>query len=277
MRGLEQLTGILFIGLGVILFLLTRPEWARIFQGRRGKALLDLLDRREWQVMLTGFSFLIASVGYGLLLYPYFMGPSPLRPSPTPPGVAQAPIPSPSPQPSPSPIPPRSPEPSPPMLTRVASPSPIPASPTPSSLMCDPDVLQVIERANAAQEAYIVGQGTLEQLAAAWGDAAPEARRQGDRLRQAAQAIRATIQDIQWEIRSCAPASPPGPDLIEVRTEETWIYRASLVCPPGQRVIVDRVVTYPSEIYRLAAQGGRWRITRWSPGEGTLQQDWRCP
>lgn len=163
------------------------------------------------------------------------------------------------------------------MLTRVASPSPIPASPTPSLLMCDPDVLQVIERANAAQEAYIQGQGTLEQLAAAWGDAASEARRQGDRLRQTAQAIRATIQEIQWEIRSCAPASPPGPDLIEVRTEETWIYRASMICPPGQRVIVDRVVTYPSEIYRLAAQGGRWRITRWSPGEGTLQQDWRCP
>ncbi|WP_376790068.1 hypothetical protein [Thermoflexus sp.] len=58
-----------------------------------------------------------------------------------------------------------------------------------------------------------------------------------------------------------------------MRTKETWIYRAGLVCPSGQRGIVDRVVTYPGEIYRLAAQGGRWRITRWSSGEGTLQQD----
>ncbi|WP_322802337.1 hypothetical protein [Thermoflexus sp.] len=277
MRGLEQLIGILLIGVGLISFLLTRPGGARVFQERRGKALFALPHRREWQVMLTGFSFLVASVGYGLLLYPYFMGPSPLRPSPTPPGVAQAPTPSPTLQPSPSPIPPRSPEPSPPAPTRAASPSPIPASPTLSALQCDPGVLQAIKQANAAQEAYILGQGTLDSLTAAWGDAAPEARRQADRLRQAAQAIRATIQEIRWEIRSCAPASPPGPDLIEVRTEETWVYRAGLVCPPGQRVIVDRVVTYPGEIYRLAAQGGRWRITRWSPGEGTLQQDWRCP
>jgi len=148
---------------------------------------------------------------------------------------------------------------------------------SPLSLLYGPIPSPALADPAGRQEAYILGQGTLDSLTAAWGDAAPEARRQADRLRQAAQAIRATIQEIRWEIRSCAPASPPGPDLIEVRTEETWVYRAGLVCPPGQRVIVDRVVTYPGEIYRLAAQGGRWRITRWSPGEGTLQQDWRCP
>ncbi|GBD09741.1 hypothetical protein HRbin22_02002 [Candidatus Thermoflexus japonica] len=277
MRGLEQLTGILLIGLGLLVFLLTRPEWAGVFQARWGKAPFALPHRREWQAMLTGLSFLITGVGYGLLLYPYFVGSSAPRPSPTMPVVAQAPLSSPAPFPSPSPIPPRSPESSPPAPTLAAPPSPIPVSPTPSSLACEPEVLQVIERANAAQEAYIQGQGTLEQLTAAWGDAAPEARRQGDRLRQAAQAIRATIQEIRWEIHSCAPVSQPGPDLLEVRTEETWIYRARMTCPPGQNTTVDRVVTYPGEIYRLAAQGSTWRILRWSPGEGTIRQDWRCP
>ncbi len=81
-------------------------------------------------------------------------------------------------------------------------------------------MLQTIEQANAAQDAYIRGQGTLAQLAAAWGDAAAEARRQGDGLRRAAQAIQATIQEIEWEIRSCAVTARPGPDLLEVRTEE---------------------------------------------------------
>ncbi|MCS6964740.1 hypothetical protein [Thermoflexus sp.] len=277
MRGLELLIGILLIGLGLLLFLLARPEWTGVLKTRWGKALPALPNRRGWQAMLAGFSFLVMSVGYGLILYPYFVGLSSLQPSPTPPAIAQAPTPSPTALPSPSPTPPRSPEPSPPPPTPTALPSPIPPSPTPSALACEPGVLRVIEQANMAQEAYILGRGTLEQLTAAWGDAAPEARRQGDRLRQAAQALRATIQEIQWEIRSCAPVSQPGLNLIEVRTEETWIYRASLVCPPGQSVTVDRVVTYPREIYRLAAQEGRWRILQWSPGEGTLREDWRCP
>ncbi|GEM_PF-922212 len=277
MRGLELLLGILLIGLGLLLFLLARPEWAGVLKARWGRALPAVPNRRGWQALLTGFSFLVISVGYGLILYPYFARPSPFQPSPTSPAIAQAPTASTIPLPPPSPIPLRSPEPSPPAPPLTALPSPIPASPTPSSLACEPGVLQVIERANAAQEAYILGQGTLEQLTAAWGDAAPEARRQGDRLRQASQAIRATIREIRWEIRSCAPASQPGPDLIEVQTEETWTYRASLICTPGRSVTVDRVVTYPREVYRLAAQGGSWRILRWSPGEGTLQQDWRCP
>lgn len=136
---------------------------------------------------------------------------------------------------------------------------------------------RTIEQANAAQWAYILGQGTPEQLAAAWGEAAPEAQRQADRLQQAARAIRATIEDISWEIRSCAIAAQPGPDLLEVRTEETWIYTARLTCPPGVAARPERRVTYPGEIYRLAAQGAGWRILRWTPGEGTLQQDWRCP
>ncbi len=264
MRGLELLIGILLIGLGLLVFLPTRPEWAGILKARWGRTLSAVSNQRGWKALLAGLGFLMVSVGYGLILYPYFASPSAFQPSPTSPALAQAPTTTPAPSPSPSPIPPRSPEPS-------------PSAPTPSSLACEPGVLQTIAQANEAQEAYILGRGTLEQLVATWGDAAPEARRQGDRLRQAAQAIRATIHEIRSEIRSCAPVSQPGPNLIEIRTEETWVYRASMVCPPGQRVTVDRVVAYPGEIYRLAAQDGGWRILRWSPGEGALQQDWRCP
>lgn len=276
MREVELLIGILLIGLGLLIFLLARPEWAGILEARWGRVIPAVPNRRGWQAMLAGLSFLVMSVGYGLILYPYFASPSSLRPLPTPLAMVQAPTASPTLLLSSAPTPQRSPESSPPAPPLTALPSPIPASPTPSSLVCEPGVLQVIERANEAQEAYILGQGTLEQLAA-WGDAASEAQRQGDRLRQAAQAIQATLQEIRWEIRACAPVAQPGPDLLEVRTEEIWTYRASIACPPGQSVTVDRVVTYPREIYRLAAQGGSWRILRWSPGEGTLKQDWRCP
>ncbi|HXF70240.1 MAG TPA: hypothetical protein VNK89_10590 [Thermoflexus sp.] len=273
MRGLELLVGFLLIGLGLISFLLARPERAWIPGWGLWRAMPVALHRREWRALFVGFSFLTLSLGYGLILYPYFVSPSSPRPAPTPHTLALSPTASPTPLPSPGV--PRSPEPLP--FTPSPVRSPTPASPTPSPLACEPGVLQTIERANAAQEAYIQGQGTLEELATAWGDAALEARRQGDRLRQAAQAIRATIQTIEWEIRSCALSARPGPDLIEVQTEETWIYRASMVCPPGQNVTVERVVTYPREIYRLAVQGTGWRIIRWSPGEGTLQRDWRCP
>jgi hypothetical protein len=137
--------------------------------------------------------------------------------------------------------------------------------------------METIERANHAQEDYLLGRGTLEQLNAAWGDAAPEARRQADRLRQAAQASGATLTDVRWEIGACTVSARPGPDLLEVRTEETWTYVATLNCPPGRTARAERIVTYPGEIYRLAAREGGWRILRWTPGEGSLQQDWRCP
>lgn len=273
MRGLELLVGFLLIGLGLLLFLLARPGRAGIPGWGLGRALPVALHWREWRALVVGFSFLAMSFGYGLILYPYFVRPAAPRPSPTPHPVVAAPTASPT--PLPSPISPRSPEP--PPLTPSPVQFPTPASPTPPPFACEPGVLQTIERANAAQEAYIQGQGTLEELASAWGGAALEARRQGDRLRQAAQAIRATIQTIEWEIRSCALSARPGPDLVEVQTEETWIYRASMVCPPGQSVTVERMVTYPREIYRLAVQGTGWRIIRWSPGEGILQRDWHCP
>jgi len=254
MRGLEWGLGILLVGLGLVVFLRA-----------------PLPRRWGWGAMRAGLSFLLMSAGYSLILYPYFIRPASPLPPPASPAIPPAPTASPtlSFTPSPSPSPP-TPEPSP-------SPSPPPASPSPPSLACPPEVLRLIEQANAAQEAYIRGQGTLEQLAAAWGEAAPEAQRQGDRLRQAAQALQATLQEVRWEIHACSPLSPPGPDFLEVRTEETWTYRASRVCPPGQRVTVDRVVTYPAEIYRVAVSEGRWRILRWSPGEGTIRQDWRCP
>jgi hypothetical protein len=137
--------------------------------------------------------------------------------------------------------------------------------------------METIERANHAQEDYLLGRGTLEQLNAAWGDAAPEARRQADRLRQAAQASGATLTDIRWEIGACTVSARPGPDLLEVRTEETWTYVATLNCPPGRTARAERIVTYPGEIDRLAAREGGWRILRWTPGEGSLRQDWRCP
>jgi hypothetical protein len=145
-----------------------------------------------------------------------------------------------------------------------------PPSPSPSPPFAS-------ERANRAQEDDLLGRGTLEQLNAAWGDAAPEARRQADRLRQAAQASGATLTDVRWEIGACTVSARPGPDLLEVRTEETWTYVATLNCPPGRTARAERIVTYPGEIDRLAAREGGWRILRWTPGEGSLRQDWRCP
>ncbi len=271
MRGLELGIGVLLIALGLLVLFIAHPGPARLFGTRWGSALSAASRRPGWRAALIGLSFLTTGAGYGLLLYPYFIHPSG-APS-TPPALAQAPTTSPSPPP---PAPLRSPEPSPTAPRPTPSPS-TPSTPTVSPFACEPGVLQTIEQANAAQEAYIRGQGTLAQLTAAWGDAAAEAQRQGDRLRQLAQAIRATIQEIEWEIRSCTVAARPGPDLLEVQTEETWVYRASLTCPPGQRVTTERVVSYPQEIYRLAAQEGRWRILRWTPGEGRLQRDWRCP
>ncbi len=266
MRGLELGIGILLIALGLLALSIARPGQARLFGAGWGPA-----RRAGWRAAFIGLSFVTTSIGYGILLYPYFIHPSD-APS-TSPALVQAPTTSPSPLP-PTSLP--SPEPWPTTPRPTPSPS-IPPTPTVSPFACEPGVWQTIEQANAAQEAYLQGQGALAQLAAAWGDAAAEARRQGDRLQQAAQAIGATIQEIQWEIRSCAVTARPGPDLLEVRTEEIWVYRASLTCPPGRPVTTERVVSYPGEIYRLAAQDGRWRILRWTPGEGTLQRDWRCP
>ena len=267
MQGSERIIGIGLIALGLLTLGLFYA-W-----GRRGSPFAPA--GWGWRMLPLGLSFLVLSVGYGVLLYPYLITPTPASAPPAAPSHP-TPIPFPSPSPSPTGIPsapltPTSPR---------ASPSPVPSpspSPTSSSFACDPGVMETIERANHAQEDYLLGRGTLEQLNAAWGDAAPEARRQADRLRQAAQASGATLTDIRWEIGACTVSARPGPDLLEVRTEETWTYVATLNCPPGRTARAERIVTYPGEIYRLAAREGGWRILRWTPGEGSLRQDWRCP
>jgi hypothetical protein len=267
MQGSERIIGIGLIALGLLTLGLFYA-W-----GRRGSPFAPA--GWGWRMLPLGLSFLVLSVGYGVLLYPYLITPTPASAPPAAPSHP-TPIPFPSPSPSPTGIPsapltPTSPR---------ASPSPVPSpspSPTSSPFACDPGVMETIERANHAQEDYLLGRGTLEQLNAAWGDAAPEARRQADRLRQAAQASGATLTDIRWEIGACTVSARPGPDLLEVRTEETWTYVATLNCPPGRTARAERIVTYPGEIYRLAAREGGWRILRWTPGEGSLRQDWRCP
>ncbi|WP_448591450.1 hypothetical protein [Thermoflexus hugenholtzii] len=269
MQGSERIIGIGLIALGLLILGLFYA-W-----GRRGSPFAPA--GWGWRMLPLGLSFLILSVGYGVLLYPYLISPTPASAPPAAP-FHPTPVPFPSPSPSPTGIPsapltPTSPRASP---SPVPSPSPSP-SPTSSPFACDPGVMETIERANHAQEDYLLGRGTLEQLNAAWGDAAPEARRQADRLRQAAQASGATLTDVRWEIGACTVSARPGPDLLEVRTEETWTYVATLNCPPGRTARAERIVTYPGEIYRLAAREGGWRILRWTPGEGSLQQDWRCP
>lgn len=267
MQGSERIIGIGLIALGLLTLGLFYA-W-----GRRGSPFAPA--GWGWRMLPLGLSFLVLSVGYGVLLYPYLITPTPASAPPAAPSHP-TPVPFPSPSPSPTGIPsapltPTSPR---------ASPSPVPSpspSPTSSPFACDPGVMETIERANHAQEDYLLGRGTLEQLNAAWGDAAPEARRQADRLRQAAQASGATLTDVRWEIGACTVSARPGPDLLEVRTEETWTYVATLNCPPGRTARAERIVTYPGEIYRLAAREGGWRILRWTPGEGSLQQDWRCP
>ncbi|WP_299282589.1 hypothetical protein [Thermoflexus sp.] len=267
MQGSERIIGIGLIALGLLTLGLFYA-W-----GRRGSPFAPA--GWGWRMLPLGLSFLVLSVGYGVLLYPYLITPTPASAPPAAPSHP-TPVPFPSPSPSPTGIPsapltPTSPR---------ASPSPVPSpspSPTSSPFACDPGVMETIERANHAQEDYLLGRGTLEQLNAAWGDAAPEARRQADRLRQAAQASGATLTDIRWEIGACTVSARPGPDLLEVRTEETWTYVATLNCPPGRTARAERIVTYPGEIYRLAAREGGWRILRWTPGEGSLRQDWRCP
>jgi hypothetical protein len=267
MQGSERIIGIGLIALGLLTLGLFYA-W-----GRRGSPFAPA--GWGWRMLPLGLSFLVLSVGYGVLLYPYLITPTPASAPPAAPSHP-TPIPFPSPSPSPTGIPsapltPTSPR---------ASPSPVPSpspSPTSSPFACDPGVMETIERANHAQEDDLLGRGTLEQLNAAWGDAAPEARRQADRLRQAAQASGATLTDIRWEIGACTVSARPGPDLLEVRTEETWTYVATLNCPPGRTARAERIVTYPGEIYRLAAREGGWRILRWTPGEGSLRQDWRCP
>jgi len=267
MQGSERIIGIGLIALGLLTLGLFYA-W-----GRRGSPFAPA--GWGWRMLPLGLSFLVLSVGYGVLLYPYLITPTPASAPPAAPSHP-TPVPFPSPSPSPTGIPsapltPTSPR---------ASPSPVPSpspSPTSSPFACDPGVMETIEWANHAQEDYLLGRGTLEQLNAAWGDAAPEARRQADRLRQAAQASGATLTDIRWEIGACTVSARPGPDLLEVRTEETWTYVATLNCPPGRTARAERIVTYPGEIYRLAAREGGWRILRWTPGEGSLRQDWRCP
>ncbi|MDT7884824.1 MAG: hypothetical protein RQ891_08230 [Thermoflexus sp.] len=267
MQGSERIIGIGLIALGLLTLGLFYA-W-----GRRGSPFAPA--GWGWRMLPLGLSFLVLSVGYGVLLYPYLITPTPASAPPAAPSHP-TPVPFPSPSPSPTGIPsapltPTSPR---------ASPSPVPSpspSPTSSPFACDPGVMETIEQANHAQEDYLLGRGTLEQLNAAWGDAAPEARRQADRLRQAAQASGATLTDIRWEIGACTVSARPGPDLLEVRTEETWTYVATLNCPPGRTARAERIVTYPGEIYRLAAREGGWRILRWTPGEGSLRQDWRCP
>jgi hypothetical protein len=267
MQGSERIIGIGLIALGLLTLGLFYA-W-----GRRGSPFAPA--GWGWRMLPLGLSFLVLSVGYGVLLYPYLITPTPASAPPEAPSHP-TPVPFPSPSPSPTGIPsapltPTSPR---------ASPSPVPSpspSPTSSPFACDPGVMETIERANHAQEDYLLGRGTLEQLNAAWGDAAPEARRQADRLRQAAQASGATLTDVRWEIGACTVSARPGPDLLEVRTEETWTYVATLNCPPGRTARAERIVTYPGEIYRLAAREGGWRILRWTPGEGSLRQDWRCP
>jgi len=267
MQGSERIIGIGLIALGLLTLGLFYA-W-----GRRGSPFAPA--GWGWRMLPLGLSFLVLSVGYGVLLYPYLITPTPASAPPAAPSHP-TPVPFPSPSPSPTGIPsapltPTSPR---------ASPSPVPSpspSPTSSPFACDPGVMETIERANHAQEDYLLGRGTLEQLNAAWGDAAPEARRQADRLRQAAQASGATLTDIRWEIGACTVSARPGPDLLEVRTEETWTYVVTLNCPPGRTARAERIVTYPGEIYRLAAREGGWRILRWTPGEGSLRQDWRCP
>jgi hypothetical protein len=267
MQGSERIIGIGLIALGLLTLGLFYA-W-----GRRGSPFAPA--GWGWRMLPLGLSFLVLSVGYGVLLYPYLITPTPASAPPAAPSHP-TPVPFPSPSPSPTGIPsapltPTSPR---------ASPSPVPSpspSPTSSPFACDPGVMETIERANHAQEDYLLGRGTLEQLNAAWGDAAPEARRQADRLRQAAQASGATLTDVRWEIGACTVSARPGPDLLEVRTEETWTYVATLNCPPGRTARAERIVTYPGEIYRLAAREGGWRILRWTPGEGSLRQDWRCP
>jgi len=267
MQGSERIIGIGLIALGLLTLGLFYA-W-----GRRGSPFAPA--GWGWRMLPLGLSFLVLSVGYGVLLYPYLITPTPASAPPAAPSHP-TPVPFPSPSPSPTGIPsapltPTSPR---------ASPSPVPSpspSPTSSPFACDPGVMETIEQANHAQEDYLLGRGTLEQLNAAWGDAAPEARRQADRLRQAAQASGATLTDVRWEIGACTVSARPGPDLLEVRTEETWTYVATLNCPPGRTARAERIVTYPGEIYRLAAREGGWRILRWTPGEGSLRQDWRCP
>ncbi|QWK11267.1 MAG: hypothetical protein KNN16_03065 [Thermoflexus hugenholtzii] len=267
MQGSERIIGIGLIALGLLTLGLFYA-W-----GRRGSPFAPA--GWGWRMLPLGLSFLVLSVGYGVLLYPYLITPTPASAPPAAPSHP-TPVSFPSPSPSPTGIPsapltPTSPR---------ASPSPVPSpspSPTSSPFACDPGVMETIEQANHAQEDYLLGRGTLEQLNAAWGDAAPEARRQADRLRQAAQASGATLTDVRWEIGACTVSARPGPDLLEVRTEETWTYVATLNCPPGRTARAERIVTYPGEIYRLAAREGGWRILRWTPGEGSLRQDWRCP
>lgn len=85
------------------------------------------------------------------------------------------------------------------------------------------------------------------------------------------------MREIEWRIVDGAVAARPAPDRIEIQTHETWIYRADLPCGPNRVVRVERIVDYPAERYQMTAQGAGWRITRWSPGEGTIQKEWRCP
>lgn len=149
-------------------------------------------------------SFLLFTAGYALVRYPLFHVP-------TAPPSAPSPTSMPTPSPAPTAAGP----------TQMALPSPSPSPPGPSA--CEPAIRPLIEGANHAQADYIRGRGTAEALATAWGDAALEAQRQGDRLRQAIRALQGTMREIEGRIVDCAVAARPAPDRIEIQTHETWI------------------------------------------------------
>jgi hypothetical protein len=113
-------------------------------------------------------------------------------------------------------------------------------------------------------------------LAAAWGDAAADARVQAERMMsyRTADILSVEVTEVQWSMTNCRARSYEG--WAQVRVSEEWRYVAQLTCSSGIAETSVWAETFPSETYALVPDGDGWLIRSWRIEAPESQSRWRC-
>ncbi len=171
-------------------------------------------------------------------------------PSPTP-TVTKIPSPTTSPTPTTAPTP-------------TAAPTFTP-TPDPDDLTCDPEIVQAIRNACYAQEQYLLGEISADELCEAWGGN-DKAQGQAEKVTTHANAT-VEITEVNWEIDECSIIQPFSKYVV-VRVKEYWEYAATLQCSSGSELESTRTESSDLQIYGLGWDGGRgeWIVKDWYTG-----------
>lgn len=151
---------------------------------------------------------------------------------------------------------------------------------------CDAELLAVVKRANSSwidfvkrtkaqtEKDFVAGTKAQTELDAAWGEASKSALSNVILLRKSLSEVYATLIDLKYESRGCRVINQIGDKKVDVETNETWEYSASLSCN-NRKVMDKKIEIYNQQNYRLLNDSDGWRLVSWEPGDRTVIDDWR--